>query len=394
MQVGLVGAPSSGKSTTFKALTLAEVETAAYPFTTIEPNKGFGHVRVPCAETAFDTKCNPKHGYCVSGTRFVPVELLDVAGLVPGAHEGKGLGNKFLDDLRQADALIHVIDASGSTNEKGEAVEAGSHDPLRNVDFLEQEIDLWFLSVLRKGWTKLAREAQVSGTKVEESLAKQLSGLDVKEEHVKKAIRTLDLDPAKPADWSEDKLMAFAKHLRQQTKPIVIAANKMDLPTAKENIKRLQEKHKLVVPCSAEAELTLKLAAKHELIDYMPGEKSFEIKGQLNDKQKEGLDKVKELLDSYGSTGIQQALDTAVFKLLEYIAIFPGGVGKLEDSDGNRLPDCFLMAPGTTALDFAFFLHTDFGKNFIRAVDVRTKRTIGKDHPLKHEDVIEIISGK
>ncbi len=302
MQVGLVGAPSSGKSTTFKALTLAEVETAAYPFTTIEPNKGFGHVRVPCAETAFDTKCNPKHGYCVSGTRFVPVELLDVAGLVPGAHEGKGLGNKFLDDLRQADALIHVIDASGSTNEKGEAVEAGSHDPLRNVDFLEQEIDLWFLSVLRKGWTKLAREAQVSGTKVEESLAKQLSGLDVKEEHVKKAIRTLDLDPAKPADWSEDKLMAFAKHLRQQTKPIVIAANKMDLPTAKENIKRLQEKHKLVVPCSAEAELTLKLAAKHELIDYMPGEKSFEIKGQLNDKQKEGLDKVKELLDSYGST--------------------------------------------------------------------------------------------
>ena len=152
MLIGFVGKPSSGKSTIFAAATLIDVARASYPFTTIEPNRGMGFVRVECVDKEFNVQCNPRSGFCVNHTRFVPVELLDVAGLVPGAHEGKGLGNKFLDDLRQADVLIHVVDASGSTNEKGEAVESGSHDPSKDVKFLEEELELWMLGILENNW--------------------------------------------------------------------------------------------------------------------------------------------------------------------------------------------------------------------------------------------------
>ena len=141
MLVGVVGKPNVGKSTFFKAATLVEAETAPYPFTTIKANEGVGFVRVTDVAKEFNVKSNPKHGYVLKDERFVPVKMLDVAGLVPGAHLGKGLGNKFLDDLRQADVLIHVIDASGSTNEKGEIVKAGSYDPCNDVKFLEDELD-------------------------------------------------------------------------------------------------------------------------------------------------------------------------------------------------------------------------------------------------------------
>ena len=83
-----------------------------------------------------------------------------------------------------------------------------------------------------------------------------------------------------------------------------------------------------------------------------------------------------------------------MFELLGYIAIFPGGASKLEDKDGNTLPDCFLLPARSTALDFAYKLHTDLGKHFIRAIDVRTKRTVGKEHLLNNRDVIEIVAGK
>src|SRR3989338_5626200 len=139
MLIGVVGKANVGKSTFFKAATLAEVEIANYPFATIKPNHGTGYVRVDCAEKFFNVKCNPRFGYCIEGIRFVPVDMLDVAGLVPGAHEGKGMGNQFLDDLRQADALIHVVDVAGTTNEKGEPITPGSYDPADDIKFLEEE---------------------------------------------------------------------------------------------------------------------------------------------------------------------------------------------------------------------------------------------------------------
>ncbi|MBN1644905.1 redox-regulated ATPase YchF [Candidatus Woesearchaeota archaeon] len=397
MIIGIVGKANVGKSTFFKALTLAEVLIANYPFATIDPNKGFGHVRVPCAEKEFGVKCNPRFGYCLNGIRFVPVEVIDVAGLVPGAHEGKGMGNKFLDDLRQAHALIHIVDTAGSTNEKGEPVSVGSYDPAFDIKFLEVELDMWYLSILQKGWSKLARQMQQEKKEIVKILGKQLSGLNVTEEMVDSVIKKLELNISKPVEWTEEDLLRMSQELRKRTKPMIIAANKIDLPGAHENFERICKEFPdyIIIPCSAESELALKEAAKKKLISYIPGQKSFEITGKLSEKQEKALKFIQEkILNKYTSTGVQNAIDDAVFKLLQYIAVFPGGVNKLSDSKGNILPDCFLIPSKSTALDFAYRLHSDFGDNFIRAIDVKTKRTIGRDHVLKHCDVIEIISGK
>lgn len=395
MLIGIVGKPSCGKSTFFKAATLAEVDIANYPFTTIKPNHAVGYVRVECACTHFGVTCNPRMGYCTQGIRFVPIDLLDVAGLIPGAHKGEGLGLQFMNDLNPADLLVHVIDISGSINEKGEPVEKGSYDPLNDVRFLEQELDYWYLGILKKGWEKLARQIMQEKSSVSKVLAKQLSGLGVDEKMVEAAIGSL---PEKCTEWTEEQLLGLASSLRKMTKPIIIAANKIDVPGAEKNLERLRQEYPdyVVVPCSAESELALKEAAKHELIKYVPGSDSYEvISDELNDKQKQALDFIrKSMLEQFKSTGVQEVLDKAVFDVLKMIAIFPGGVNKLEDKDGNRLPDCFLIPEASTALDFAFKVHTDLGKNFIRAIDVKTKRTVGKDHVLKNLDVIEIISDK
>ncbi len=399
MIVGVVGKANVGKSTFFKAATMADVEIANYPFATIKPNSGVGYVRVECVDKEFNTQCNPREGFCSKGTRYVPVQMIDVAGLVPGAHEGKGMGNQFLDDLRQADVLIHVIDIAGSTNENGEPVGTGTYDPAEDVKFLELELDLWYYGILKKGWEKFARQVMQEKMDIQIALAKQLSGLNVTEEYVIETINSLGLNKDSPGKWSDEDLKNIAGELRTKTKPMIIACNKIDIPSANENFERLKKEFPdhLLIKCSSESELALREAAKHNLIDYLPGEDTFKIieENKLNDKQKNALIFIREnLLDKYGVTGVQGVLDKAVFDLLGYIAIFPGGVNKLEDQYGNTLPDCFLMPAGTTALDFAFRLHTDFGNKFIRAIDVKTKRTIGKDHQLKHRDVIEIISDK
>jgi ribosome-binding ATPase len=394
MLVGLVGKPSSGKSTFFKALTLAEVEIGPYPFVTLKPNSGVGYVKIDCVETHFGVKCNPREGYCIDSKRFVPVEILDVAGLVPGAHEGKGMGNQFLDDLRQANVLIHVVDCSGSTNEKGESVDTGSYDPANDLRFLEEELDMWYLGILKRGWDKFARTIQQEHREIDKALAKQLSGLRVTEDMVKDTIKKLNLNVEKPAEWDPTILKKIATELRKLTKPMVIACNKIDVPGAYEKYEKLKQEFPdyVLIPCSAESELALKEAAKKELIKYIPGEKTFEItdESKLSPQQLKGLQFVKtNVVEKFG-TGVQQVVDEAVFNLLEYITIFPGGVNNLVDSNGNVLPDCFLMPKGTTALDFAFRLHTDFGNNFIKAIDVKTKMPVGKNHILKDRDVVEI----
>ncbi|MEW5896261.1 MAG: redox-regulated ATPase YchF [Nanoarchaeota archaeon] len=399
MLIGVVGKPNVGKSTFFKAATLAEVEIANYPFVTIKPNSGVGYVKVKDPAREFGKVSNPRNGYVLKDYRFVPVQLIDVAGLVPGAHKGLGMGNQFLDDLRQADVLIHVIDISGSTNEKGEVVEAGSYDPAEDVKFLEVEMDMWYLGILKKGWEKFARTVMQEKLEIKVALGKQLSGLKVTEGMVDEAIKKLALNKERPGSWSEGELAKLARMLRQKTKPMIIAGNKIDVPGAEKNLIRLKEHFPSYqfVGCSSESELALREAAKSGLLEYIPGSNHFEIvAGQkLNEKQKKALEFIeKNILDKFGSAGVQQVLDAAVFELLRYIAVFPGGVSKLEDSEGRVLPDCFLMPPKTTALDFAFKLHTDFGRNFICAKDVRTKKSVGKDYLLRHMDVIEIAAGK
>ncbi len=393
MLLGLVGKPSCGKSTFFKAATLAEVEIASYPFTTIKPNHGVAYVKVECIDKEFNTQCNPNHGFCIKHNRFVPIDLMDVAGLVQGASEGKGLGNQFLDDLRGADIFIHIVDVSGTTDADGKSVPEGNYNPINDVKFLEEELNKWFCNLLLKAWKTFVRTAELSKTKFSEAVAKQFSGLKVKEEQVKNVLLKVNL-PEKASTWNEDQLMEFASELRKESKPMIIAANKIDMEKGEKNYKILKETFKdyLVIPCSADSELALRQAAKAGLIEYIPGEKDFKILKELNEKQKQALEKIKkDVLDKFDyGTGIQQVLNTAVFDFLKYIAIFPASANKLSDSKGNVLPDCFLMPPGTTALDFAYALHTDFGKNFIKAIDARTKMAWGKDHKLKHRDALEI----
>ncbi|MFW6230436.1 MAG: redox-regulated ATPase YchF [Nanoarchaeota archaeon] len=399
MIVGVVGKPNVGKSTFFKALTLANVEIANYPFATIKPNNGVGHVRVERVDKEFNVTSNPREGYCLGDYRFVPVNVIDVAGLVPGAYEGKGMGNKFLDDLNQADALIHVIDVSGSTNEKGEPIPVGSYDPAEDIRFLETEFDMWYMRILKNGWERIARQIQQTGGKPEIAITKQMSGIGAKEEMVKDMLKDIGLYEKRPLDWSEDDLLDLVRNLRKTTKPMIIAANKMDVQGGKENLARLKEEFPeyTIVGCSAESELALKEASRAGLISYVPGASSFSIpeNSSLNEKQKKALEFIQtHVLDAFESSGVQEVIDKAVFDVLDYIAIFPGGVNKLEDQYGNVLPDCFLLPNGSTALDFAFRIHTDIGNKFIRAIDVKTKMTVGKEHELKHRDVVEIVTSK
>jgi hypothetical protein len=396
MLIGIVGKPSGGKSTFFMAATSVPVERSPRPFTTIKPNHAVAYVEVECVDREFGKQCNPRSGYCVNARRFVPIELLDVAGLVPGAHEGKGLGNKFLDDLRQADVLVHIVDASGSTNEIGEKVPIGSYDPCNDVRFLEQELDYWMKGILDNNWQKLVREAKLNRKKNDDILTEQFSGLGMTRGILGRVLKELKLEEKSIAEWSEDERLSLCKKIRQIGKPIIIAANKCDLSTGWDNYGKLKKAFPeyVVIACSAEAEIALKGAAKNGFIDYIPGDKTFTVKGRLDEQQQKALAIMKSVCDRYGGTGVQKCLSAAVFDFLHYIAIFPGGVGKLEDSEGRVIPDCYLMPPGTTALDFAFKLHSDIGRGFIKAIDVKTRQAVGKDHALKHRDVIEIVFKK
>ncbi len=402
MLLGLVGKPSCGKSTFFKSATLADVLIASYPFATIEPNHGIGYVRVKALCEELGVKCNPRTGFCTGKTRFVPAELMDVAGLVEGASEGKGLGNKFLDTLRQADMFIQIVDVSGTTDAEGRE---GDGDPVEDIRMLENELNKWYGAIFEKVWDKLSRTIQTTKQNFAAAVSKQFSGLRVTEGDVKSVLVKLKLNPDMPTSWSEKDLANFTETLRHMTKPMLIAANKIDKPNAAENLEKIKSEFPniQIIPCSADAELSLRQAAKAGIIEYTQGESSFKInedkvndaptgEGCVSRRQREALESIqKNVLDKFGSTGVQDVLDKAVFELLDYIAVFPAG-SKLADSKGNILPDCFLLRNGSTALDFAYSLHTDIGDKFIKAIDVRTKQPVGKDHPLKHRDGIEIMT--
>jgi ribosome-binding ATPase YchF (GTP1/OBG family) len=393
MLIGLVGKPSCGKSTFFKAATMADVLIASYPFATIKPNHGVGHVKIDCIDKEFDTNCNPQKGYCINHKRFIPIEIMDVAGLVEGASEGKGLGNQFLDNLTSADAFIHIVDVSGETDEEGK--ETKNYDPTKDVKMLENELDLWYLGILKKVWGAFARTVQNTKSDFAKAVAKQFSGLKVTEDDIKDVLRSGDFNIEKPNNWTDQELKKFAHKLRHLTKPMIIAANKIDKPNSKENLEKLKTSYPdiTIMPCSADSELALREASKAKLIEYVPGDKDFKETEKLNEKQKGALNNIKDsVLTPYKSTGVQEILNYTVFNLLKYIAIFPASANRLADSKGNILPDCFLLPEKSTALDFAYYLHTDFGKNFIKAIDARTKQAVGKDYQLKDRDALEIMT--
>ena len=401
MITGIVGKPNVGKSTLFNAATLLNVAVANYPFTTIQPNVGNAYIRAKCVHEELGVADNPVNSACVDGTRLIPVRLVDVAGLVPGASSGKGLGNKFLDDLRQADALIHVIDASGGTDEEGKPVKAGTHDPLVDISFIRKEIVLWVKSLLDKDWPKITRTVESGATnaiKLPAALMEKLSGLSIDEESIEVAIHKLTLKIDKPSGWSDDDLFQFCETLIGISKPILIAANKCDQPNAKEIISRISSEleGEVVIPCAAEAELLLRRASQANLISYVPGDTSFRIKDEskITPAQKRALDLVQsQVLEAWHGTGVQSAINDAYLKLLKGIVVYPvEDESKFTDKKGNVLPDARIMKLGDTAKDLAFKVHTDLGNSFLYAIDARTGLRVGADYQLKNNDVLKIVS--
>ena len=396
--LGIVGKPNTGKSTFFSAATLAPAEIANYPFTTIKPNRGVGYVRTPCVHTEFNVVDNPANSLCLDGVRLIPVEFIDCAGLVPGAWEGRGLGNQFLDEIRKADALIHIVDASGGTDCEGRLCKPGENDPLEDVKFLEREITMWMANILKKDWPKIARTAEAESKDLLSMLEERLSGLSIKRSHIFEAIRKAGLNAEKPTFWSDEDFLRFVDTLRQVAKPILIVANKMDMPPSEKNLERLKESNRLVVPCCAEAELALKRAAEKQLIDYKPGDDNFKIakSESLSPSQERALEVIRDkILLRLGSTGVQEAVNTAYYKLLSMITVYPvEDLEHLADHTGRVLPDAYLVPYGTTARQLAYIIHTELGEGFIYAIEAREKKRVGEDYKLKDRDVISIISAR
>jgi len=397
LELGLVGKPNTGKTTFFNAATLANAPVASYPFTTIDANVGVTYVRSPCPCRELKVTCNPQNSKCVDGVRYVPIRMIDVAGLVEGAHMGRGLGNRFLDNLRMAAALVHIIDAAGSTDAEGKPCPPGTHDPVQDIDFLEVEIAAWLRGLLIKDWPKFARRAKYEELDLVKEIAGRFSGLGIKESHVALAFREAGVDRSDPERWSDDDLLRFVAEVRKASKPIMIAANKADVPAAEPNIERLRQRGYLVVPTCSEAELILRRADEKGLMRYEPGSGNFEIlkPESLNEQQRKALKMIQALLKKWGSTGVQQVVDKVVYELLNLIVVYPvDDEHKLTDKKGNVLPDAYLVPKGTTAREFAYVIHTDLGESFIYAIDVRTKRRLGEDYELEGGDVIRIVAAK
>ena len=389
ISVALAGKPNAGKSTFYRAATMADVDVGNYPFTTIDPNRGVTHVRTECPCLDRDRRCDSEN--CHDGKRYVPVELLDVAGLVPGAHEGKGLGNQFLDALTDADVILQVVDAAGATNAEGEPVEVGEFDPVEEVDFVEEEMDQWLAGIVDRNWESIERKSRSPDFDIEESLTDLLTGFGADEYDVTATLRGLEY-PDDPIQWTDDHREALARDVRARTKPIVLVANKADI-APEGNVERLRETDKPVIPATADGELALRRAAEAGVVDYDPGDPSFTITGDVSEAQRQGLERIRAVMEEFGGTGVQQSLNEAVYDLLDVITAYPvQNETRWTDGQGTMLPDAFLLPAGSGPRDLAYAVHSDIGDGYLHAVDARADRRIGEDTELTEGDVIKVVS--
>eukprot|EP00127_Corallochytrium_limacisporum_P001801 Clim_evm8s84 gene=Clim_evmTU8s84 len=384
--IACVGKPSAGKSSFLNAVTDAQAKVGNYPFTTIEPNTGVSFYRVDCACKRFgkESVCGPRYGRCENGTRYIPVKVLDVAGLVPGASEGEGLGNKFLDDLRHADVLMHIVDVSGTTTQKGE--ETIGYDPSNDVDWLDGEICAWIYNNLDKRWGSIVRRHTSANNSDEAlTLVQQLSGYGATE---KDCQATLDkAKMGKPLkDWEKEDVAKFVKVFVAHKFPTVIVLNKIDLEGADKNIEKMFARYDndRIVLTSALAEAYLRKLRKQGYVKYLEGDPDFATKDELteddldykdlkpiDDKNRKRLDRIRDLiLFRYSGTGCYDAIVRAVdikgwipVYIVRSIANFGAN-----DKSGLVFRDCMLVPPGTTVRRLAGMLSEDLEKNYVSCI--------------------------
>ncbi len=397
--IGLLGKTNVGKSTFFSAATLISVKIENRPFVTLEPNTGIAYIRKTCVHKELSlNRCNPVTSICINGERFIPIVLVDLPGLVKDAHKGRGLGNKFLDSIRQADALIHIVDASGSTDEDGRPVKPGFRNPVDDVLAIEYEYEEWMYGIISRDWPRFSRGLDhMNPGQIIDSLTQRLSGLSITREHVVKALISSKLEGVKPSSWREEELRIFIHNLRVIAKPIVIAANKIDVPEAMDILKEMRKRlpNRIIVPVSALGELILRKAAEKNLIEYLPGDPSFRVRdsNSLTQQQLKVLESINKVLEEFRGTGVQQTLNSVVFNALNRIVVYPvENSNSYTDSKGNILPDSYLVPQGTKVIELAYMVHTDLGKRFLYAIDAKTKQRVGKDYTLKDGDVIEVVA--
>jgi ribosome-binding ATPase len=399
IKIGLIGKTNTGKTTFFNSATLSSAEISNYPFTTKQHAIGNAHAITLCVHKEFNLQDQPKNSRCIDGWRFIPIELVDLPGLIKGAWEGKGLGNQFLSIAAQSDALLHVVDVSGSIDSSGKIAEPGTGDPIADVADIEEELVMWYLKLLEANRDKISRAINTNMDTIQ-AITEVFRGIGVREDHVQMALQANNLIEKRFDDFEPQESKDFCWTLRDVSKPTLIVANKVDLPTATDNFRRVQEEYKdiIVIPASADAELTLRRAEHRGLIEYIPGDERFEIREQnvLNDKQKWALNFIrKDILGEYMRTGVQFAINVAVFKLLKMNAVYPvADTQKFADKHGNVLPDVYLMRAGSTVEDLAREIHSELAKGILYATDARDGLRLPVNYHLKDRDVLSIVSAR
>ncbi len=400
IKIGLIGKTNTGKTTFFNSATLSAAEISNYPFTTKQANVGNAHAITLCVHKEFNLQDSPRNSRCIDGWRFIPIELVDLPGLIKGAWEGKGLGNQFLSIAAQSDALLHIVDASGSIDASGKIAEPGTGDPIADVADIEEEMVMWYLKLFEANRDKISRAVTSAGMDIVPAITEVFRGIGVREDHVRLALEQNKLGNVKLDDFGPQESKDFCWSLRDISKPTLIVANKVDLPTATEHFNRLREEYKdvIVIPASADAELTLRRAENKGVIRYIPGDERFEINDQttLNDKQKWALNFIrKDILGEYMRTGVQFAINVAVFKLLKMNAVYPvANAQNFSDKHGNILPDVYLMRSGSTVEDLAREIHSELAKGMLYALDGRDGLRLPLNYHLKDRDVLSIVSAR
>ena len=397
IKIGLIGKTNAGKTTFFNAATLLSAAVSTYPFTTKRPNIGQAYVRTVCVCRELGVKDNPRNSTCIEGARFIPVQLIDLPGLIKGSWMGKGLGTQFLSVAAQADALIHIADASGSLDADGKLTKPGMGNPVVDVYDIEEELVRWFVKVIEKTLKKLTKHPRKHSS-VERSLAEDLAGLKISIEHVTKALELNGLSEKDLRRWKRDDTWNFAKTMREISKPTIIIANKMDLSPAEKNYEKLTKEfgHAFVIPAASDAELALRRAEEKGYIEYIPGEEAFRVidKSKLTAEQQAALTYVEQrVFSKWIQTGVQFALNTCAFKLLGMNSVYPvEDAEKLSDKKGNVLPDVFLVPYNASVADLAAQIHSELAKTMIYAIDARAKIRLPADYRLKDRDIVKIVA--